>query len=55
MYKYRCISEEGDVLLATDDKSDVIKAVYGELGGPAAYAVLTLGEDGEYHVDETCW
>ena len=48
MYRYLAVDSDGNTLLATDNKELVIKALYGELGEPAASGVLVLIDDGEY-------
>lgn len=49
---YRVVNADGDVLLETNEVPEVVKEVYGN---EQAYSVLKLGDDGEYHVDETDW
>lgn len=50
--KYRVIDMDGNSILDTEESCKVIDAVYND---DRAYAVLTLGTDGEYHIDETAW
>lgn len=49
---YRVIDVDGNVLIETGDAPDVIKYLYNDDG---AWAVLKLGDDGEYHIDGTDW
>lgn len=49
MWKYKCVSENDDVLLTTDNLDDCIKAMCGLFGEPIPHAILEYGADGEYH------
>ena len=48
MWKYKCVSENGDILLTTDSAEDVNKAMCGMFGEPIPYAVLVYNGDGDY-------
>ena len=48
MYRYLAIDADGNTLLATDNKELALKALYGELGEPAASGILMLVDNGEY-------
>lgn len=51
MWKYKCISENGDILLTTDSAEECNMAMRGEFGEPLPYAVIVLGDDGNEYVD----
>lgn len=46
---YKVISEKGTELIETCDPCEVLHVLHTD---PAAWAVMTLGSDGSYYIDE---